>query len=255
MIEGQKLWSKEELILAINLYIKLPFGKMHNRNPEIQELARMLGRSPSSVARKLGNFASFDPALQARGIKGLTNASKLDREIWNEFYHDWDSLFLESEKELANRQQTTVEKMYQYELETPLVGEEEMRNVKVRLNQSIFRRIVLANYDNQCCITGIDKTELLVAGHIVQWSQDQKNRLNPKNGLLLNALHDRAFEQGLITVDDEYKVRVSSVLKRKDAVKSISNNFLQYEGKSIILPKKFLPDKEFLRIHNTRFLP
>ncbi len=255
MKEGQKLWTKDELILAINLYIKLPFGKMHSRNPEIQELARMLGRSPSSVARKLGNFASFDPALQARGIKGLTNASKLDREIWNEFYRDWDSLFLESEKALAKRQQTTLEKMYRYELETPLVGEEEMRNVKVRLNQSIFRRIVLANYDNQCCITGIDKTELLVAGHIVQWSQDQKNRLNPKNGLLLNALHDRAFEQGLITVDDQYKVRVSSVLKRKDAVKSIAYNFLQYEGKSIILPKKFFPDKEFLRIHNDRFLP
>ena len=255
MKEGQTLWSKNELILAINLYIKLPFGKMHSRNSEIQELAKLLGRSPSSVARKLGNFASFDPALQARGIKGLTNASKLDREIWNEFYNDWDTLFLESEKELAKRKQTTLEKMYQYELETPLVGEEKMGYVNMRLNQSIFRRIVLANYDNQCCITGIDKSELLVAGHIVQWSQDKKNRLNPKNGLLLNALHDRAFEHGLITIDDEYRVKVSSVLKRNDAVKSIRQNFLLYEGKSIILPKKFLPDKEFLRIHNDRFRP
>jgi len=255
MKEGQRLWSKEELILAINLYIKLPFGKMHSRNPEIQELAKMLDRSPSSIARKLGNFASFDPGLQARGIKGLTNASKLDREIWNEFYRNWDSLFLESEKALAKRQGTTLEKVYQFEMESPTVGEEEMRYVNVRLNQSIFRRIVLANYDSQCCITGITKTELLVAGHIVPWSQDKQNRLNPKNGLLLNALHDRAFEHGFITVDEEYKIRVSSVLKGKDAVKSITHNFLQYEGKSIFLPKKFLPDKEFLRIHNQRFKP
>src|SRR3970282_1461818 len=99
------------------------------------------------------------------------------------------------------------------------------------------------------------KTELLVAGHIVPWSQDKQNRLNPKNGLLLNALHDRAFEHGFITVDEEYKIRVSSVLKGKDAVKSITHNCLQYEGKSIFLPKKFLPDKEFLRIHNQRFKP
>ena len=132
MKEGQKLWSKDELIVAINLYIKLPFGKMHSRNPEIQELAKIIGRSPSSVARKLGNFASFDPKLQARGIKGLANASKLDREIWNEFYQNWDSLFLESEKELAKLKHTTVEKLYQFEEETPLVGEEEMRRVKVR---------------------------------------------------------------------------------------------------------------------------
>jgi putative restriction endonuclease len=216
-------------------------------------LAKLLGRSPSSVARKLGNFASFDPSLQARGIKGLTNASKLDREIWNEFYQDWDSLFLESEKELAKRQHTTLEKLYRFEEGTSLVGEDEVRSVKVRLNQSIFRKIVLANYDNQCCITGIDKTELLVAGHIVPWSEDQHNRLNPKNGLLLNALHDRAFKNGLITVDEEYKIRVSSVMKRREKVKSIVDNFLQYEGKSILLPKKFLPDPKFLRAHNERF--
>lgn len=252
MKEGQKLWTKEELILAINLYVKLPFGKMHSRNADIQELATMLGRSPSSVARKLGNFASFDPSLQARGIKGLANASKLDREIWNEFYQNWDTLFIESEKEVAKRKNTSIEKLYQYDLETPLVGEEEMRTVKVRLNQSIFRKIVLANYDSQCCITGLNRPELLVAGHIVKWSQDKKNRLNPKNGLLMNALHDRAFEHGLITIDEDYKVKISSLLK-KPKVESLAHYFGQYDGESMILPRKFLPDKEFLKIHNGQF--
>lgn len=252
MKEGQKLWTKEELILAINLYVKLPFGKMHSRNADIQELAKILGRSPSSIARKLGNFAGFDPSLQARGIKGLANASKLDREIWDEFYQNWDSLFIESEREVAKRKNTTIEKLYQFDLETQLVGEEELRSIKVRLNQSIFRRIVLANYDNQCCITGLNKPELLVAGHIVRWSQDKKNRLNPKNGLLLNALHDRAFELGMITIDEDYKVKISSVLKPSKA-SSMVHYFGQYEGRSMILPKKFLPDKEFLKIHNGQF--
>ena len=73
MKEGQKHWTKDELILAINLYCKLPFGKMHGRNPEIIQLANFIGRTPSSIALKLGNFASFDPTLKERGIKGASN--------------------------------------------------------------------------------------------------------------------------------------------------------------------------------------
>jgi len=90
MKEGQKLWTRDELILAINLYCKLPFGKMHKSNALIVEFADLIGRTPSSVALKLGNFASFDPTLKARGIKGAANASKLDKEIWDDFYNNWD---------------------------------------------------------------------------------------------------------------------------------------------------------------------
>ncbi|WP_292003167.1 hypothetical protein [Chlorobium sp.] len=98
MKAGQKLWTRDELILAINLYCKLPFGRLHAKNPEVVMLASLIGRTPGSIAYKLVNFASLDPSLQARGIKGASNASKLDREIWNEFYQDWDRLPFESEK-------------------------------------------------------------------------------------------------------------------------------------------------------------
>lgn len=81
MKQGQSLWTREELILAINLYCKTPFGKMHKTNPAVIELAALIGRTPSSVGLKLGNFASFDPSLKARGIKGASNASKLDKTI------------------------------------------------------------------------------------------------------------------------------------------------------------------------------
>lgn len=86
MKAGQTLWTRDELILAVNLYCKLPFGKMHKSNPEIIRFASLIGRTPSSIALKLGNFASFDPTLKARGIKGASNASKLDKIIWDEFY-------------------------------------------------------------------------------------------------------------------------------------------------------------------------
>ena len=73
MKKGQKLWTRDELILAINLYCKLPFGRLHRSNPEVIHLAELIGRTPSSIAYKLVNFASLDPSLQARGIKGASN--------------------------------------------------------------------------------------------------------------------------------------------------------------------------------------
>ena len=89
MKKGQKLWTRDELILAINLYCKLPFGRLHRSNPEVIHLAELIGRTPSSIAYKLVNFASLDPSLQARGIKGASNSSKLDKIIWDEFYNNW----------------------------------------------------------------------------------------------------------------------------------------------------------------------
>lgn len=249
MKSGQRLWTRDELILAINLYCKLPFGKMHSRNPDIKELATLLGRTPSSVARKLGNFASFDPDLKARGIRGLYNASKLDGEIWNEFYLDWDNRFIESERILSQKQGK--KRMYEYSVgDLAKVGEDQEQLVKVRLNQSVFRDMVLSNFESRCCITGINRPELLIAGHIIPWSIDTKNRLNPKNGLALNALHDKAFENGLITITEDYKVKVSSALLEKAEIKAIRQNFIQYDNKNILLPKKFMPDREFLKYHN-----
>src|SRR3989304_2581612 len=85
-------WSREELILAFELYCKTPFQKTKTSNPEVQQLAELLGRTPASVARKLGNFGAFDPELRKAEITGLTHTSKLDREIWEEFHRNWNGL-------------------------------------------------------------------------------------------------------------------------------------------------------------------
>jgi putative restriction endonuclease len=257
MKEGQKLWTRDELILAVNLYCKLPFGKMHSRNTDIINFANLIGRTPSSIALKLVNFASFDPTLKERGIKGASNASKLDKQIWDEFYNNWDAALIESEKLLAQAKHITIEKLNKIEIDDlPREGKEKERLVKVRVNQSIFRTLILATYNNKCCITGIDNTDLLIASHIVPWSKDEKNRLNPMNGLCLNALHDRAFDKGLITIAaDNYTIKISSILKKKNSVAIIENNFLMLEGKLINLPDKFLPSVKQLKIHNDFFKP
>lgn len=247
---GQRLWNRAELILAINLYCKLPFGKLHRNNPDIKHLANLIGRTPNSVAFKLVNFASFDPSLQARGIKGAQNASKLDLEIWNEFYNNWDELSFESEKLLSKYEHTTVEELNQLDVsDLPRVGKVRNQIVKVRVNQNFFRLMVIAAYNNQCCITGLTNRQLLIAGHIRPWGVDEKNRMNPRNGLAINCLHDKAFESGLITILPNYKIKISSILKKqKDEV--TKSFFLKYENRNIFMPKRFFPDKEFLQYHN-----
>lgn len=251
MKEGQKLWTRDELILAVNLYCKLPFGRLHRLNPEVIHLAILIGRTSSSVAYKLVNFASLDPSLKARGIKGASNASKLDAEIWNEFFNNWNTLPFESEKLLANFENTTIEELNKIsEIELPREGKTREQIVKVRVNQSFFRSSILASYNNTCCITGIQQPEYLIAGHIKPWSLDEKNRLNPQNGIAINALHDKAFENGLLTITTDYKIKISSLLFKQKKSKTIEDYFLKYDNQEMILPSRFLPDIEFLKYHN-----
>lgn len=255
MKEGQRLWTREESILAINLYCKIPFGQMHSRNADVIDLANLIDRTPGSVARKLGNFASFDPKLRERGVRGLENASKLDEQIWQEYMHDWDEQFIESEKLLAKKKHTTIEKLNYIDLDNlkEVEGKEKERLVIVRVNQSLFRKMVLTNFNNKCCITGIMQPELIVASHILPWSKDKGNRLNPKNGLALNPLHDKAFDCGLITITTDLKIKVSSSFLKNQDVPSIKQNFIDYDGKPLIEPQKFFPDIEFIKVHNERF--
>lgn len=250
MKTGQTLWTRDELILAINLYCKLPFGRLHRSNPQVIHLSELIGRTPNSVAYKLVNFASLDPSLQARGIKGAANSSKLDREIWDEFYNNWEELPYESEKLLSKFENKSIEELNQIDPNSLPIGKERERIVKIRVNQSFFRSSILASYNSTCCITGINQSELLVAGHIIPWSQDKQNRLNPRNGIAINALHDKAFENGLITITTDYKIKISNVLLKSKKSESLEKYFLQYENKDINLPSKFLPNIEFLRYHN-----
>lgn len=250
MKQGQKLWTRDELILAINLYCKLPFGRLHSRNPDVVNLSKLIGRSPSSVAFKLVNFASLDPSLKARGIKGASNASKLDGEIWNEFFAHWDTLPFESEKLRAKLEQTSVEALHHIsDSDLPKEGKVREAIVQVRVNQSFFRSTILAAYNNTCCITGIQQSEFLIAGHIRPWGIDEVNRLNPRNGIAINALHDKAFESGHLTITTDYRVKISPILLQQHT-ENTRKFFHDYEGKPINLPSRFLPDIEFLNYHN-----
>lgn len=235
-------WTRDELIIAFNLYCKIPFNKINYRLPQVQEVASLIGRTPSAVAWKLVNFASLDPRLKARNIKGASNKGKLDEEVFNEFYDNWNDLVLESETklELLKSKEINIENK---------IGKNVEVVVKKRVNQSFFRKAILATYENKCCITGISINELLRASHIIPWSDNEETRLNPENGLCLNSLHDQAFDQGLITLDDDYRILLSSRLISCYSNKFIEQSFEPYEHKQIIMPKRFVPSQDFLEYH------
>lgn len=237
-------WSREELIIAFNLYCKTPFGRIHIRNPHIIELARALGRSPSAVSWKLANFARLDPSLKRRNVSGASHGAKLEAIIWQEFSNDWDRLAFESE-ELLSRLSPSLASNYIFE-DFP-EGISRPTTVLARVNQSFFRSAVLAAYRCRCCISGLDVSSLLNASHIVPWRDDAANRTNPKNGLCLNVLHDKAFDRGLLTITTDYRVKVSPALPRTCTAEDL---FFKYEGREISLPERFLPDPSFLEYHN-----
>lgn len=252
----RRLWTREELILAFNLYLKLPFGKLHHGTPEIIHLASILDRTPNSIAMRLSNFASVDPYHQGRGIKGLTGGIRQVEPIWNEFIENKEELLFESERILANLEKQTIETKFAEILsETEnLKGETKVREVKTRVNQNAFRQIVLANYSGKCAITGIDIPELLIASHIIPWSQNEAERLNPENGICLSALYDKAFDKGLIGITEKYQIIISSELKTKEKKEFYPSNFGNLSGFALQLPQKYLPKKEFLQFHlNTIF--
>lgn len=245
-------WTREELIIVFNLYCKIPFSKTVKTNPKVIEVANLIGRTPSSVAFKLGNFGSFDPELKKRGIVGLRNAGKLDKEIWDEFNADWYSLAYESELLIIKRNNRQIEENFQIEISEIPIGKEKERIVRTRVNQNFFRASILSLYNQKCCITGLGIPDLLIASHIVPWSKDENNRLNPRNGLCLNAMHDRAFDKGFITVTPEYKVKTSNYFANYANEEIVAEMFSKYDNQKIILPDKFSPDKEFLSYHNEK---
>lgn len=66
----------------------------------------------------------------------------------------------------------------------------------------------------------------------------------------LNSLHDKAFDRGLITIDKEYRIVNSAKISSTVMDDNTIEWFMSYEGKQIILPDRFYPDKAFIEYHN-----
>lgn len=249
-----RAWTRDELIVAMNLYSRLTFGQLHARHPLIIATAARMERSPNSLAMKLCNLASFDPAVTSRGRVGLKGASRLDREVWNAFQADWEGLGTESERRFNALMGAVPADDRDDERWMPREGPTEMETVtRRRLGQDFFRRTVLVSYNQRCCITGTPISALLSASHIVAWSADRTQRLNPRNGLCLAKTQDAAFDRHLITLDENLRVVLSKSIRDHFSSEAVRVNFQPYEGKRIELPHRFVPDPVLMQRHRDIF--
>lgn len=249
------LWTKEQIKLAFHLYCQLPYGRIHGRNPEIIALSKIIGRTSDAVAMKMLNIASNDPVVKSAGKAALGNASLLDRLVWDEFHADWERLALECHQLMLQysadaEQQVPDELQPEDDALSPenFTGETRQILTAQRVKQHFFRRAVLSTYRGRCCMSGLSEPRLLIASHIVPWSRDKTNRLNPSNGLCLSAIHDRAFDKGLISLTDDLRVVLSGALMAKDEP-FIKATFLPLQGVQIEAPDRFRPDPAFLARH------
>ncbi|MFT4255888.1 MAG: HNH endonuclease signature motif containing protein [Pseudoxanthomonas sp.] len=196
-------WTREQTLLAFKLYCEMPFGQLDSRNKKIIALAEMIGRSPGAVAMKCVNIASLDPKIRESGRAGLSNASSLDRQIWEEAHADWGAVIAECETLLAfvHQEKHLPEPEVLLEDERDFTGAVRTALVKQRVGQAFFRRAVLSSYGERCCISGVNDKRFLVASHIVPWNEDAAIRLHPGNGLCLSAMHDKAFDKHCVLAD------------------------------------------------------
>jgi len=257
MTTGRR-WTRDELLVTLNLYHKLRFGQLHARQPVIVALSKKLARSANSVAMKLCNFASLDPALKLRGIKGLEGASALDRTVWNEFHANLNEAAPASEDAL--RKLFNVDENSEVEVSPkeglrvrkrpPLGLTEVTATVKLRRGQDYFREAVINNSGGCCGVTRLTIRELLIASHILPWGTHPEHRLDVRNGLCLSRLHDAAFDRGLITFDDKLRLLLSPQLKAELSQRCVAENFGAYAGEALHFPDDaVLPELAFLSKH------
>ena len=216
-----------------------------------------MGRTPASVSMKLGNLGSLDPRLHARGIMGLTGASALDRSVWEEFHANTNDLAPLSQSLLtqlmSGQEDATVEVVPEKGLRvrTPPKGPSTLlREVKVRNGQDYFRDVVLNYYDRRCALTGISIERLLIASHIVPWAEREDCRYDKQNGIALNTLHDKAFDLGLITFDEDLRLVCAPSLRDHYTNEAVSLNFKNIEGRPLALPAEAAgPKPEYQEWH------
>lgn len=224
-------------------------------------MARLLGRTPSAISMRCCNYVQFDP-VESKRVKGFTRVAKLDRTIFTEINGDWENFAVICEQLLEqyrkqyvrlnkNKKDTLLASpTWEKEVELPF-GSVKKQMLNTRIGQRFFREAVLSAYNHQCCITGLRHDALLVASHIKPWKDSdlKTERTNPRNGLCLSPLYDRAFDAGLMTIDEQYRIVFDRQIYDCAENKIVKHLFKQYEGKFINLPERFAPEQLFLAYH------
>ncbi|WP_169715023.1 HNH endonuclease [Thalassospira alkalitolerans] len=259
-------WTDEERYAALKLYFELEFGQFHKGNRSVIALAGIIGRTPSAVAMKLGNFASLDPTLDRKGFTGVSAA---DRALMLRFHNHPERVVDEIERavdrislpsiteasiisaQLSDISDSTAE-MSDHAANFDVSGRPTVgfRTARVRLNQSFFRKAVLSGYRFQCCVCGLGLHRLLDASHIKPHNEDETYRLRPDNGLSLCRNHHKAFDEGYWALDGRLRLEVDQkVRKLAQADETIGELLLRFDGEQIRAPFRYMPSTHAIEWH------
>lgn len=220
------LWTDEQITLALHLYTVTPYSKISPKNPEVIDLANLLGRSPGAISLKLSNLAACDQKGLALGHKGSSHGSKLDAFVWKKYLSnnelDIEKLNRDAEKIRQRLLNTKISHQPTGSLEIDLDirslrDQERYYTMKARLDQSLFRRAVLANFNSRCPFSDCAIPELIDAAHILPWNDYPKIRMKLSNGLLLNKLIHIAFDKNMLGIDPNGQIVLSKFLLKKVA--------------------------------------
>ena len=251
----RRLWTRDETLLAFELYFRLSYNQIRDNNPEVIRLANIIGRDPGAVEAKLFNIKNLDPYSIIRNETGLSHIGKIERGIWKEYQEDNYEIVqsMEELRDIHYREGVILAEGEEY-FEGPAFGYDEERMQKTRRGQQFFRKGILANCEHKCCITGIDIPELIVASHIKPWKvcTDQE-KVDTRNGLCLNRLHDGLFDRFQMTVTPEYRIVYSEAFTTKCSEHIFEQFFEKYEGRKINVPTRTLPGQDFIQYHNEQF--
>lgn len=148
------LWTHDELVLTLSLYFQLPFGRLNHHSPEVQELGRLLGRTENSAALRLVNFAACDPYIIASGRHGMAGGERICQPIWDEYVNDKERLFKEAAEIKARLQNISIEDSLNMTNED-FYGYEREILIRKRIDQDVFRAMILNNYNQTCAIQAL----------------------------------------------------------------------------------------------------
>lgn len=256
-------YSLEEDLLVVELYSRTPYSKIYDGNPEIVDLARFLTdnghpRTPTAIRFKMENLKSVDEKYLENGRrKGLSNISAQLTDVWRKFHDNgFSDIDYEADKARKIIQEGPISDNAEESKHMDnilLDGRFAERDVKVRMNQPVFRSRVMAAYNGRCCVTGLDVPTFLQACHIKPWRDCQgdssSQRMDVRNGLCLNALYHIAFDEGHMGIDEDRRVMYSSIFKEYYDKDFISRVFMPFEGKRIDINVRIPAGEEYLEYH------
>ena len=189
------------------------FSKYKVRNKTSDEYRNKCFKIPYDVDEfkyVMDYFLRYDENWLNRGIETVIDTAEQEDVLKAQLDNSVDEI----DKEIETKQ---------------LQGEEREALIKVRVNQSAFRKLLMRRYTH-CCLCDVDDESLLVASHIKPWAKSShEEKVDVNNGLLLCPNHDKLFDRGYISFDNGGHIVISDELSKNCAISMNIKNDMQIE--------------------------